>query len=1045
MNDHRAATDPKLVDLRNAHGVQVGDNNIQIANFLSRQQAAPQPAEWPVLGTVESPVHLGVHPSPSGRDGEPQLPPYVPRDCDTLLRDALRTTSAAGGLVLVLGESTSGKSRCAFEAAHAIVPDHRLLHVPPQELISGLESIPDGMRVIVWLDDLEHYLGPARLSAPWLRLMRQKGVVLLATMRVEEYSRLRSALTDDGHRLVSDDILRQADHVIRVDRRWSSSELDRASRYKDSRLSEALQRSHEYGLGEYLAAGPDLMTAWLNGWAPGAHPRGAAIVAAGVDLRRAGVHAPIPLALLEQLHGHYLRGRGGARLRPEPFPQAMEWATAQVRATTGLLLPSEFEGHFTVFDYLVDTTQRDTNTSPVPEVIWDAALQIVTEADRTTVAEAAVSEEQYDIAEGIFRELVDAGNEDALFGLCRALLGQLRLHDAVELLEQQLTITVAEPRRHAVCRSLLGMLLCVEEKFDEAEVHLRQVLDSEFPVPGAGYYLGTILLEQGKPAEAESVLHPWAKQGDTDACCALGKALEALGRRDEALPWFIKAAEADNNEAMLFVGLSAQNEEDMVTAESWFRKASALGGKSGKVADGFLAMLLSTQGKYAEAEPFWRTLAETGGSPFAAHHLGQALLAQGRASDAESWLLQATEGDYDGAVEARVLLGGALAEQGKSDEARRWWHEAATDGSPEAAVRLGSLLLDQDSPDAIEWLERAANAGQAQASGLLGTHFAQIGQHAEAQRWLTQAVEGGIASAAHLLGLLFSQQERFQEAEEWFETAAELGSPEATKSLAELRARGAQPRLRALAQHDEPRADEAYTAGLHFRDAGNEEQAEAAFRVAAELGHAYAAMMLGVALINRGAGAEGLGWLHEAAESGRCSGAALTLGILLKEEGSLDEAESWLRQAEEGGQSSAAEELGKLLHAQNRIEEAEPLLRKAAAAGSAEAAGVLGVQLKDQGRTDEAWAMLYQAATAGYGLAATVLGLMCLEQQRVDDAMKWWQYAAQAGDPLGAHTLGTVWEQNGRIPDAIAMYTLAANEGHTDAIVALNRLRTQGF
>ncbi|MFD7282651.1 tetratricopeptide repeat protein [Streptomyces sp. NPDC059862] len=1047
MNEHTAASDPKLVDARNAHAVQVGDGNIQITNILSRQQAAavPPPAEWPMVRNVESPVHLGVHPTASGREGEPQLPPYVPRDSDTLLHEALRTVSVSGGLVLVLGESTAGKSRCAFEAARTIVADHRLLHVPPQELISGLESIPDGMRVIVWLDDLEQYLGPARLTAPWLRLMRQKNVVLLATMRVEEYSRLRSAMSGDGHRLVSDDVLRQADRVIRVERRWSSTELDRASSCEDSRLSEALTRSHEYGLGEYLAAGPDLVTAWLNGWAPGAHPRGAAMVAASVDFRRAGVHAPIPLPLLEQLHGHYLRARGGARLRPEPFPQAVEWATAQVRATTSLLLPTEMEGHFTVFDYLVDTTQRDTSASPVPEVIWDAALQIVAEADRATVAEAAISEEQYDIAEGIFRELLDAGDEDALTGMCRALLGQLRLHDAVELLEQQLTVTAAEPHRHAVCKSLLGMLLFVEEKFDEAELHLRQALASEFPIPAAGYYLGKILIEQGKHAEAESVLRPWAEQGDTDAYCALGKALETLGRREEAITWFTKAAEAGDNEAMVFAGLAAQNKEDMATAESWFRKASALGGASGLTAEAFLAMLLSAQRRFTEAEPFWRTVAEAGGSPLSAHHLGQALLAQGRASEAESWLIQATAGDYEGSAEVKVLLGGALAEQGKNDEAQRWWHEAAADGSPTAASHLGSLLLDQGSPDAIAWLERAANAGQPVASGLLGTHYAKAGQHEEAQRWLAQAADAGIASAAQLLGLILSQQERFREAEEWFEKAVELGAPEATEALAELSARAARPRLRALAQQDERRTNEAFAAGLRLREAGEEGQAEAMFRSAAELGHADAALMLGVALINKGAGAEGIGWLREAAESGRSSGAALTLGLLLKDQGSLDEAESWLRRAEEGGQSNAAQELGKLLHGQNRIEEAEPWLRKAAAAGSAEAAGVLGVQLKDQGRTDEAWAMLYQAATAGYGLAATVLGLMCLEQQRIDEAVKWWQYAAQAGDPVGAHTLGTVWEQNGRIRDAISMYTLAANEGHADSIVALNRLRGQGW
>ncbi|MGW1117421.1 tetratricopeptide repeat protein [Streptomyces tanashiensis] len=958
------------------------------------------------------------------------------------MHDALRTVAGPGGLVLVLGESTAGKSRCAFEAARSVIPDHRLLHVPPQALLSGLQNIPDGMSVVVWLDDLEQYLGPTRLTAPWLRLMRQKGVVLLATMRVEEYSRLRSGLDGEGHRLAGDDVLRQADQVVRLERRWSSAELARARGFEDSRLTEALTRSDEYGLGEYLAAGPDLMTAWLNGWAPGAHPRGAALVAASVDLRRAGVRAPLPLSMLEQLHGHYLRGRGGARLRPEPLPQALEWATAQVRATTSLLLPTDSEGHITVFDYLVDTTQRDAAASPVPEVIWDAALQIVAESERADVAEAAISEEQYDIAEGIFRELLEVGYQVALLGLCRALLGQGRPLEAEEFLQEQLIATVGDPQRHALCKSLLGVVLCIEERFAEAEIHLRETLATEFAFPGVGVYLGTILISQEKYAEAESLLRPSAEGGDADACRVLGNALDGQGRRDEALPWFVKAAEAGDREAMVILGLAAKDDRDLVAAEKWLRKAYSLGGSSMEIAGAFLAMILSAQSRFTEAEPFWRAVIETGGSPLAAHHLGQALLAQDRAGEAEPWLVQATEDGYEGRTEARVLLGRALVAQGRADEALRWWREAAADGSSEAAYRIGFHLLDESPSEGAEWLERAAQAGESIASSRLGVHYAETGQYEKAHKWLAQAATAGVPKAAYLLGMLLSQQERSQDAEEWLEKAVELGVAEAAEHLAALRA---QAQAAAVAQQNEQRAGEAFAAGLRLRDAGQPDQSEASFRSAAEMGHADAAMMLGVALINRGSGNEGMAWLRGAAESGRSSGAALTLALLLKQEGNLDEAESWLRRAEEGGQSSAAAELGKLLHGLDRRDEAELWLRKAAEAGDAEAAGILGVQLKDQGRTEEAWAMLYQAATTGYALAATVLGLMCLEQGHEDAAIKWWQYAAQAGDPIGAHTLGAVWEQRGRLQDALAMYTLAAEKGHTDAIAALNRLRTFKF
>jgi hypothetical protein len=78
-----------------------------------------------------------------------------------------------------------------------------------------------------------------------------------------------------------------------------------------------------FGVAEYLAAGPQLLAEWRDAWSPGQHPRGAALVAAAVDARRAGLHTPVAEALLRRLHEHYLTERGGSTLRPEPFEQPL--------------------------------------------------------------------------------------------------------------------------------------------------------------------------------------------------------------------------------------------------------------------------------------------------------------------------------------------------------------------------------------------------------------------------------------------------------------------------------------------------------------------------------------------------------------------------------------------------------------------------------------------------------------------------------------------------------------------------------------------------
>lgn len=70
---------------------------------------------------------MGVHPAFAlvTESGEvDNLPPFVRRDRSDDLEDALRS----GGFVLVVGESTAGKTRAAFEAMRVCLSDHVFAH-----------------------------------------------------------------------------------------------------------------------------------------------------------------------------------------------------------------------------------------------------------------------------------------------------------------------------------------------------------------------------------------------------------------------------------------------------------------------------------------------------------------------------------------------------------------------------------------------------------------------------------------------------------------------------------------------------------------------------------------------------------------------------------------------------------------------------------------------------------------------------------------------------------------------------------------------------
>lgn len=304
-------------------------------------------------------------------------PPYIRRDAEPALRAALERSR----FVLVVGESTAGKTRLAYEVARSRYPRHAFVRpLSRAALPEAVRIAARRPRAVLWLDDLEDHLGAGGLSAAHLASLRTS--VVIATMRMEDYRRYEareeSRLTGsdrDAWRAQRDLLHRAA--VVRLARHWSADERRRAAAHRgDPRIGAALRAGERFGVAEVLAAGPELLAAWESGWAPDAHPRGAAVVAAAVDCRRAGLRRPVSRAWLRELHAPYLAARGGAGLRPEPFAEAMDWARAPVRATSGLLSGGDGAG-FTAFGYLVGAP----GLGPVPDHLWRGLLAKADPAD----------------------------------------------------------------------------------------------------------------------------------------------------------------------------------------------------------------------------------------------------------------------------------------------------------------------------------------------------------------------------------------------------------------------------------------------------------------------------------------------------------------------------------------------------------------------------------------------------------------------------------------------------------------------------------------
>jgi hypothetical protein len=233
--------------------------------------------------------------------------------------------------------------------------------------------------------------------------------VIVATLRAVEEAVLTSdAAGEEGgwqSRRDAREVLDLA-HRISMSRLFSKPELERARAYTwDPRIAEALTHADLYGVAEYMAAGPELVRDWEDAWSPNtdprvlSHPRGAALIAAAVDLRLGGVGSPLPSTVLEKVHEHYLHERGGGRLRPEPLREAWTWATKARRATTALLQHVDDE-HVQVFDYLLDVVQRGSRPGDhVPDSIIEAALAVCAPIDADNIARTAARNGRYQLAE----------------------------------------------------------------------------------------------------------------------------------------------------------------------------------------------------------------------------------------------------------------------------------------------------------------------------------------------------------------------------------------------------------------------------------------------------------------------------------------------------------------------------------------------------------------------------------------------------------------------------------------------------------------------
>ncbi|HEY7262460.1 MAG TPA: TIR domain-containing protein [Trebonia sp.] len=673
-----------------------------------------RPARAVRVGDAD-PRRLGVHSAISvPRVPDEVLPEYVSRDVDATefgVRARVAAAAKRGGFVLLVGGSSVGKTRSAFEAVKALLPDWWLMHpVGPGE-VAVVAATPTP-RTVVWLDELQRYLdGEHGLTGGVVRalLEAEHPVVIVGTLWPDRYTAYTTMPAPGG----ADPHAREREvldlaAVVRIGMAFTAAEQARVrdAAVRDPRLQVALE-SAGYGLTQTLAAAPQLVARWED--AQTASPYGWAVLTAALDAARLGARAPLSTGFLHNAAPGYCSSQQQAEAPGNWFEQALAYATGKLHGTVAALYPvgagmGEIAG-YTVADYLIQHAGRARRHAGVPASTWDAALSHLRDpADTARFADSARNRLLYCYAIPLYRHAADAGDQHAAWQLA-------------DLLADRGDIDELRARADTGDREAASRL-----------VKLQQERGEDLDLNTAVWQLGSQVLRARHPTREERV-----QEGAETWRLIQRHDIDELRARADAGDWH-----------------ASQGLAELLARRRDLNELRARVDTGDKYAAMQLAQLLADRGDIDEL----RARADAG-DEYAAMQLAYLLADRGDIDGLRAW---ADTGDGEAASQLAYLL----ADRGDIDGAEEVLRIRADAGDGEAALQLADLLTDRGDLDGAEEVLRIrADVGDWTAALVLAMRLARRG---DLDGLRARADAGDEHAGKELPGLLIKQG-RGEEAE----------------------------------------------------------------------------------------------------------------------------------------------------------------------------------------------------------------------------------------------------------------------------------------
>ena len=331
------------------------------------------------------PIILGVHRAiqvAGMSDGETRgddLPEFVVRAHDRTLRAEIASAVSDSKLIILVGGSSTGKTRSAVEAVRGLLPDWHLAYpLTATDLVSLIAEGQISARTVIWLDESQIYLESSEGSEAAVAIRGLLGkaqeLLVVGTLWPEywlSYMRPPAPGVPDPNRHARQ--LLEVAVKVDVPDRFGEVDLKQARKLaaNDPRMAVALATQREGGVAQVLAGGPDLIDRWRNALSP----YGKAVITAAIDARRLGYLGTLPAPLLQAMAVAYLNGPQLANASSAWFTSALAYACEPVNGAIAPLEPTSgivgrIDGYL-LADYLDQHGRAVRRSEAVPDSVLD--------------------------------------------------------------------------------------------------------------------------------------------------------------------------------------------------------------------------------------------------------------------------------------------------------------------------------------------------------------------------------------------------------------------------------------------------------------------------------------------------------------------------------------------------------------------------------------------------------------------------------------------------------------------------------------------------